>query len=163
MRKTLAVIALIVAIPLLTIGLLYLIVAMVTPNRLLVAAGFLAAGALPLGWGLLTLRRLAEISPDALSSGTAALARRLGGEVTVAHVQAEFRIPAALALETLEKLHASGQAQPEQREGRVVYVLRGLQASLITRRCPYCGSQFPVREALRKCPNCGALLEIEKS
>jgi len=162
MKRALAIIALIVAVPLLALGLLFLIAAAARPERILTAAGFFAAAAVPLAWGILTLRRQAEISPGALSAGTLALARRLGGEVTAAQVQAEFRIPASLAQETLDKLAAAGQAQPEERSGRTVYVIRGLQQSLVTRRCPYCGSTFPVKEALRQCPNCGAPLELSK-
>lgn len=163
MKKTFAIIALIVAVPLLTLGLLFLIAAAARPERILTAAGFMVVGAAPLIWGILTLRRQAEISPEALASGTIALARRQGGEVSTAQVQAQFRIPAGLAQETLDKLAASGQAQPEQRSGRTVYVIRGLQQSLVTRRCPYCGSTFPVKEALRKCPNCGASVELAKN
>ena len=163
MKRLLAIAALVVSVPILALALLFLIAAMTRPDRLLVTAGLLAAGALPLAWGIATLRRQAEISPDALASGAVALARRLGGEVTEAQVQAEFRIPRALALGTLEKLCLDGQAEREVRGDRVVYVVRGLQASLVTRRCPYCGSSFPVREAVRKCPNCGAAVELDKT
>lgn len=163
MKRALAIIALIVAVPLLTLGLLFLIASAARTERIFTAAGFIALGAVPLVWGILTLRRQAEISPEALSAGTVALARRQSGEVTVAQVQAEFRIPAGLAQETLDKLAASGQAQPEERSGRTVYIIRGLQQSLVTRRCPYCGSTFPVKEALRQCPNCGASLELSKT
>ncbi|MDI7275650.1 MAG: zinc ribbon domain-containing protein [Anaerolineae bacterium] len=163
MKRLLAIAALVVSVPILALALLFLIAAMTRPDRLLVTAGLLAVGALPLAWGIATLRRQAEISPDALASGTVALARRLGGEVTEAQVQAEFRIPRALALDTLEKLCLDGQARREVRADRVVYVVRGLQASFVTRRCPYCGSSFPVREAVRKCPNCGAAVELDKT
>ncbi len=162
MKRILAFVALLVSLPFLTFGLLFLIAAMEEPERFLVAAGLLAAGGVLLYWGIATLRRLAEISPKALATGAVTLARRFGGEVTVAQVQAEYRIPAHLALEALESLRAAGHAQVEQREGRTVYILRGLQPSLVTKQCPYCGSAFPVRQALRKCPNCGAALEITK-
>lgn len=162
MRKALAIIALVVSVPLLALGLLFLIAAAARPERILTAAASIVVGALPLAWGIITLRRLAETSPEALATGTIDLARRLGGEVTVAQVQAEFHIPAALAQETLDKLAAAGQAQPEVRRAGTVYVVRGLQPSLVTKRCPYCGSTFPVREARSQCPNCGASLEMGK-
>lgn len=163
MKKILAIIAMLVSIVLLTFGLLFLIAAMLKPERILVAVALLASAALLLVWAIATLRREAEVSPEALATGIVTLARRLGGEVTVEQVEAEFRISAARALETLDKLRAAGQAQVEQREGRLVYILRGLQAAAVTRRCPYCGSNFPVREAIRQCPNCGASLEINKA
>jgi hypothetical protein len=162
MKRIAAIIAVIASIPFLTFGLLFLIAAMENPGRILIAGVLFAMGGVVLYWGIVTLRRLAEISPKALDTGAVALARRFGGEVTVAQVQAEYRIPASPALEALERLRSAGHAQVEQREGRAVYVLRGLQPSLVTRRCPYCGSTFPVRESRRKCPNCGAALEVQK-
>jgi len=162
MKRALAIIALIAAVPLLTLGLLFLIAAAARPGRIVTAAAFLALGAAPLVCGILTLRRQAEISPDALCSGTVALARRLGGEVTAAQVQAEFRIPASLAQETLDRLAATGQAQPQERSGGRVYVIRGLEQPRVSRRCPFCGSTFPVKEALCQCPNCGAPVELSK-
>jgi ribosomal protein S27AE len=162
MKRILAIIALAAAAVLETLGLLFLIAATEQARRFPTALALLALGTLPLAWGILTLRRLAQTSPEALATGTLALARRLGGEVTVAHVQAEFRISAALAQETLDKLAAAGQARPESRGGRTVYAVAGLQQSLVVRQCPYCGSTFPVREARRQCPNCGASLELSK-
>ncbi len=163
MKKILAILAVLVSIPLLTFGLVFLIAAAAAPSRILVAGALLVAGGLLLAWAISTLRRQAEISPEGLATGTVALARRLGGEVTVAQVEAEFHIPQGQAFEALERLRTRGLAQVEQREGRSVYVVRGLQPSLVTRRCPYCGTTFPVKEALRKCPNCGASLELEKT
>lgn len=163
MKRIFAVAAVLLSIPILTLGLVFLVAAANAPSRLLVASVLLAVGALLVWWAIATLRRQAEVSPEGLSTGAVALARRLGGELTVAQVQAEFRIPASQALETLEKLRSAGQAQVEQREGRAVYILRGLQPSLVTRRCPYCGTSFPVREALHQCPNCGASLEIDRT
>ena len=93
MKKSGAIIAVIASVPLLVLGIVFLIAAMTNPGRLLVAAAFLVLGGGLLIWGALTLRRLAEISPEALATGIVDLARRLGGEVTVAQVQAEFRIP----------------------------------------------------------------------
>lgn len=162
MKRLSGIIAVLVSIPFLTFGLLFLIAAMERSGRITVAAALLAIGAVLLFWGLASLRRQAEIRPQALATGAVAMARRLGGEVTVAQLQAEYRIPASLALEALERLRSAGQAQVEQREGRTVYVLRGLQPSPVTRRCPYCGSTLPVREAILQCPNCGAGLEITK-
>ncbi len=163
MKRVVAIIAIVLSIPLLTLGLLFLIAAASEPQRLLTAAAFLALGTVPLAWGIVTLRRLAQTSPEALATGTVALARRLGGEVTVAQVQAEFRIAPSLAQTTLDSLCASGQAAAQAREGRTVYVIRGLQESLVVRRCPYCGSNFPVKEALRQCPHCGASLGLSKT
>ncbi|HOQ99484.1 MAG TPA: hypothetical protein PLJ35_11745 [Anaerolineae bacterium] len=167
MRRILAIIAIIISVPLLTLGLLFLLAAGDASGsagtRLLAAGAFVAFGLLPLAWGIVTLRRQAATSPEALATSAIALARRLGGEVTAAQVQAEFHIAEALAQDTLDKLCAAGQAEAQMREGRTVYVIRGLQQPLVVRRCPYCGSRFPAREARSQCPNCGASLELQKT
>ncbi|MBC7232507.1 MAG: hypothetical protein H5T68_04600 [Chloroflexi bacterium] len=162
MKKLLAIVAMIVSIPLLVFGVIFLIAAATNPSRLFVAAVLLLFGGALLLVGALTLRRLAEISPEALATGVIDLARRLGGEVTVAQVQAEFRIPSALALSTLEKLRGRGECQREQRTDHDVYVFKSVMPAKAIKRCPYCGSEFAVKSALRECPNCGAMLEIVK-
>jgi hypothetical protein len=122
----------------------------------------LLIGGLLLIWSLANLRRLAEISPATLETGVLDLARTLGGEVTVAQVQTQFHIPRSLAFATLERLCAQGQCQREQRPDHDVYVFKSVVPAKVVKRCPYCGSTFPVKSAVRECPNCGANLEIAK-
>lgn len=162
MKKFLAIAAIIASIPLLVFGVIFLIAAATVPSRFSVGAVLLLFGGALLIGGALTLRRLAEISPEALATGIVDLARRLGGEVTVAQVQAEFRIPSALALSALEKLRGRGECQREQRADTVVYIFKSVMPAKAIKRCPYCGSEFAVKSALRECPNCGAMLEIVK-
>ena len=106
------------------------------------------------------------LRPDAQDfQGTAVtvdLARRLGGEVTVSQVQAEFRIPNAMALGALERLCGRGECQREQRKDIDAYLFKGVMPAKAIKRCPYCGSEFAVKSAMRQCPNCGANLEITK-
>jgi len=144
-------------------GILFLIASVSQASRILVALVFLAIGTFLLVVGLRRLRRLAEISPDALKTGAIELARRLDGELTVAQFRAEYRISQEQASEVLEEMVAEGAAKREQREERVVYVVTGLLPAMVQKRCPYCGAELPVRTALRKCPNCGAPLEITKT
>ena len=144
-------------------GILFLIASVSQASRILVALVFLAIGTFLLVVGLRRLRRLAEISPDALKTGAIELARRLDGELTVAQFRAEYRISQEQAGEVLEEMVAEGAAKREQREERVVYVVTGLLPAMVQKRCPYCGAELPVRTPLRKCPNCGAPLEITKT
>jgi hypothetical protein len=163
MRKIPAIIAVLLSIPLYTFGILFLIAASANPSRALVALALFAVATFLLVVGLRRLRRLAEIAPDALRTEAIELAHRLGGEVTVAQLRAEYHISLALATKTLEQLVSEGSCQREQREERVVYVVTGLKPSLVEKACPYCGTKLPVRSDLRKCPNCGANLEIKKT
>lgn len=162
MKRSWAIIAAIASVPLLVLGVIFLIAAVADPSRILVAAIFLLCGGALLAWGALTLRRLAEISPESLATGIVDLARRLSGEVTVAQVQAEFHIPNELASSVLEKLRGRGECQREQRADHYAYVFKSVLPAKAIKRCPYCGSEFAVRAAVRECPNCGASLEIAK-
>jgi len=163
MNKTLAVIVSLSSIPLYLLGFLFLIGSSGSSSRLLVALGMLAAATAVLLAGRNRLKRLAEIDPASLRTGAVELARRLGGELTVAQLRAEYRISEQQATEALEQLVAEGSVTREQREDRVVYVFTGLLPSIAERVCPYCGTKLPIREALHKCPNCGANLEIVKT
>ncbi|NLV74065.1 MAG: hypothetical protein GXY52_05215 [Chloroflexi bacterium] len=163
MRKLPAILAVLLAIPFLTLGVLFLIAASQSPSRLWVALALGAIGLFLLIFGLRRLRRLAEITPEALRTGAINLAQRLGGEVTAAQLRAEFKIPQQLAAQTLEGLVREGSAQREDREDRTVYVVSGLRLSIAEKVCPYCTTKLPVRSDLRKCPNCGANLEVQKT
>lgn len=165
MKRLPAIIAALASIPFLTLGLVFLIAAGTgsSTSRLLTGLVSLAIGALLLVAGIRRLRRLADISPDALKTGAVELARRLGGEITVAQLRAEYRIPQGLAETVLDGLVAEGTARREEREQRAVYVVSGLAPSLARKTCPYCGTELPMRSDLRKCPNCGGQLEITKT
>jgi hypothetical protein len=162
MKRLASIIAMIAAIPFLVFGVIFLIAAATSPGRFPVAVVLLLFGGALLVWGALTLRRLAEISPEALATGIVDLARRLGGEVTVAQVQAEYRISSEMALGALERLRGHGDCQREQRKDHDVYLFKSVMPAKAIKRCPYCGSEFAVKSAMRECPNCGANLEIVK-
>jgi len=162
MSKTASILAILAAIPLLVFGVIFLIAAATSAGRFPVAVVLLLFGGVLLAWGASRLRRLAEISPEALATGIVDLARRLGGEVTVAQVQAEFRISSAMALGALERLRGRGDCEREQRKDHDVYLFKSVMPAKAIKKCPYCGSEFPVKSAMRECPNCGANLEIVK-
>lgn len=162
MKRYLAVAALSASVPLLALGVVFLIAAVRNPSRILVAAAFLLFGGALAIWGALTIRRLAETSPESLATGIIDLARRLSGELTLAQVQAEFRIPVTLALNALEESRGRGECQRQRRADHDVYIFKSVMPAKAVKRCPYCGSEFAVRSAVRECPNCGASLEIAK-
>jgi len=165
MKKLGAVIVTLLSIPLLLGGLLFLIAASEPgkTGRLPTALALLALGCFLLIVGLRRLRRLALIAPAALKTNAVNLARRLGGELTVSQLRAEYRIPEELARDALDDLARDNTCRREQRDDREVYVFTGLLPSLVEKVCPYCGTKLPVRSELRKCPNCGAQLDLKKS
>ena len=163
MNKLPWMVVVLLSIPIFIIGVLSLIVGTTRPGWLLVGLVLLALGAVLLISGLRRLRRLAEISPEALKTEAVELARRLGGDLTVSQFRAEYRLDEKTAVSTLEALVAAGTCKREQREERAVYVFTGLLPAIVEKLCPYCGTKLPVRSALRKCPNCGAQLELTKT
>lgn len=163
MKKVPATLLALASIPFFTFGIIFLIAAAGNASRALVGLALLAIAVALLIGGLKQLRRLAALNPEALKTGTVELARRMGGELTVSQLRAEYRISQELATEILDELVRGGSCTREHREDRVVYVFTGLLPSLTEKVCPYCGTQLPVRSALRKCPNCGAQLELTKS
>src|SRR5690606_30389862 len=122
MKKLGASIVVLASIPFFIVGILFLIASVSQASRILVALAFLAIATFLLSVGLRRLRRLSEISPEALKTGAIELARRLDGELTVAQFRAEYRISEQQATEVLEEMVAEGAAEREQREQRVVYV-----------------------------------------
>lgn len=163
MKRFPAILVCLFSIPFYTIGLLFLIAATGTPSRALVSLALSAVGTALLVPGLRQLRRAAALSSEALKNGALELARRLGGELTEAQFRAEYRLTEAQALKALAGMVREGICSEDRREGRMVYVFRGLQPSLAEKACPYCGTKLPVRSAGLKCPNCGAQLEIVKT
>jgi hypothetical protein len=162
MNRTWPIIAVIISVPLLVLGVVFLIAAMTNPGRILVALAFLVFGGALLIAGAMSLRRAAEISPEALATGIVDLARRLDGEATVAQVQSEFRIPQSMALGALEKLRGGGDAQRERRGDHWVYIFKSVMPAKAIKRCPYCGTEYSIKSAIRECTNCGASVEIVK-
>jgi len=124
MKKAPAILAVIGSIPFFVLGLLFLIASASGANRILVAAALLAIATVLLVAGLRRLRRLAAIQPDALETGAVELARRLGGELTISQLRAEYGISAEEAGKVLEKLVHEGSCRREQREDRLVKYVR---------------------------------------
>ena len=163
MKKIPAILAVLASIPFFTLGVIYLIASATGVRGGVIAVVLLAIGTALIVAGVRRLRRLTKISPPALKAGAIELARRLGGDLTVSQFRAEYRISRELAEETLDELVSEGSCAPQRRDEHTVYVFTGLLPSLAEKVCPYCGTELPVRTALRKCPNCGAQLEITKS
>jgi hypothetical protein len=164
MNRTFAIVVMVIAAVLLALGMLLLCAATREPARLLVAAPLLLVGAGLAVWSGLTLRRLHDLAPEHLSDRITQLARQSDGEVTLARVVAELEVPDEAAVAALNLLERRGQTRRERvgDDAREVYVFPGLEPGLVERRCPYCGAEFSVKEAIYTCPNCGGDLRLER-
>lgn len=162
MKRSLAILLIVVSIVLITFGLIFLMGSGGKGTTILVGLALVAGGIVLAGWAVRRLRRLAQLDPERLATDIVELAKYQGGEVTVAQVQAEFDVPGNLAAQVLERLRSEGKCQVEHREDRTMYVFKSLLPTKAVKRCAYCGAEFSIRDAKRECPNCGAPLEIVK-
>jgi hypothetical protein len=168
MNKTLALIVLIVGALMLGCGFLFLCASAAAPEktaiRFILALLLMLVGAGGAAWAGTTYRRLSEIEPKRLADRIVEMVRRRGQwETTEAEAVAGLAAPASNVQAAFELLEARREAVPEQRADRRVYVFPNLKESKVERRCPYCGAQFPVKQALTQCPNCGGNLELKKT
>ena len=144
------------------LGLLFLCAATVEPSRFAIAAILIVLGALGAGWSAYSYRRWAGVQPGALSARITDLAASNAGEVSLAQVMSAFDVPASVAQAGVDELLNKGQCRREPRGDQIFFVFSGLKEQKVVRKCVYCGSTFPVKQALQKCPNCGGALELVK-
>jgi hypothetical protein len=161
MKRTAAIIVLLVSALFLAAGLLFLCAAMREPSRLLLAALLLVIGAAGAAWSAVSLRRLRELDPEKVSDRITALAKASGnGEVTLSEVVADLGVPNEVAIAAFNLLERRGEAHRDRVGERDIYVFPGLQPSKVMRRCPYCGGEFSVKTPVYKCPHCGGDLRL---
>jgi hypothetical protein len=164
MNKTVALMVMLVGALMLGLGLLFLCASIRAPQRLILAALLIVIGGAGVAWAGTTWRRLSEIEPKRLADRIVEMAKLQGKfETTAAEAVAELSAPAANVQAALEILQSRGDAVPEQRDDRRVYVFPNLKETKVVRRCPYCGVQFPVKQAITQCPNCGGNIELQRT
>ena len=164
MNKTVALMVMLVGALMLGLGLLFLCASIRAPQRLILAALLIVIGGAGVAWAGTTWRRLSEIEPKRLADRIVGMAKLQGKfETTAAEAVAELSAPAANVQAALEILQSRGDAVPEQRDDRRVYVFPNLKETKVVRRCPYCGVQFPVKQAITQCPNCGGNIELQRT
>ncbi|HET89693.1 MAG TPA: hypothetical protein ENN99_02995 [Chloroflexi bacterium] len=162
MNRTVAIVALLIAVVLLALGLLFLCAATREPSRLLLSGALLIVGGGLAAWGGVTLRRLRDLDPEHLSDRITGLARAGDAEVTLPQVVAELNVPDGAAIAALNLLERKGTAHRERRGEREFYVFPGLEPSKVSRVCPYCGGEFSVKTPVYKCPHCGGDLKVQR-
>lgn len=164
MNKTVAFVVLLIGAAMLGLGLLFLCASIRAPQRMILAMLLIVIGAAGAAWAGATFRRLGDIEPKRLADRIVEMVRLQGKfEATAAEAVAGLAAPAANIQQALELLQSRGEAVPENRDDRRVFVFPNLKESKVERRCPYCGAQFPVKQALTQCPNCGGNLELKRT
>jgi hypothetical protein len=153
----------IVSALLLASGVLFLCAATVVPERFGLAIVLLVLGAIGAGWSAYAYRKWANVQPGALAARITDLAAKNDGELALSQVMSAFGVPASAAQAAIDELLSKGQCRREARGDQVIFVFPGLKEHKVVRKCIYCNSTFPVKQALQKCPNCGGSLELVKT
>ncbi|MBI3184975.1 MAG: hypothetical protein HYZ28_22775 [Myxococcales bacterium] len=155
MKRTGAVLLLAAGVPLMLLGLLFLVGAGGQVRRYAIGAACTALGAVFAGLGLRAWRRAESESPERLRSEVLELAKRRNGEISEADLLAGLGEKAEKAAPVLRALEEEGQCRRERREGQVHLVFPGLLPRVHVRRCEYCAAELPLAEEVAKCPRCG--------
>ncbi len=161
MKRPILITALVVAVVLLVVGLIFLCAATREAGRLPLSLILLIIGGGLAAWSALTWRREQQLEPEHLADSIIDLVRGRGAaEVTLAEVVAELNVPTQAAQRALGVLQGRGECRRERRADKDLYVFPGLMERKMVRRCAYCGSEFSVKTPLHQCPNCGGQLEL---
>lgn len=142
------------------LGLLFALAATAVPERGVIAFLLLAVGIVGVAATTWLYSRWHGRQPAILGARITDLAERTNGELSMAQVMAAYNVPASVAQAAMDHLVEKGQCHAETRDGELRYVFPGLKERKMVRKCPYCGSTFPVRQPLQQCPNCGGNLEL---
>jgi len=149
-----------VAIVMLLFGLIFLLGSQGKPT--LILTGVVMIG-VAIAAGVFAIRKLGQVTntlPDTVDQRVLNLATMSGGEVTAAEVTGALLIPVAEAQRALERLVSQGLAEHKVRGDDLYYAFPGIATTRKTKRCAYCGAEYPLREPGHKCPACGGALEI---
>ncbi|MCB9558724.1 MAG: hypothetical protein H6707_21585 [Deltaproteobacteria bacterium] len=158
MNRLLASIAVAVGVALIALGLLFLVAAIGTPRRLVVAAVGLALGAVSTGFGLRAYRRSLRDTPLVVRGDILALARRQGGEISAAEIAAEVGARGEVATAVLSQMVKAGICQRIEASTGARYLFESLKPQLIIARCEYCQAELPLNQQLDSCPRCGGTI-----
>jgi len=139
-------------------GLVFTILSLGNPERLVVSLATLVGGGGLVWISIEGDRYLEKSDPDLQKPRVMKLAGRLQGELTLSQVVAGLEIGAETAERTLEAMVAERKCSIEYHNDQRVFVFAALQARM-SRRCPYCGSDFTQVRTARECPVCHAALD----
>ena len=104
-------------------------------------------------------RSAARRSPSAVRHALYVLAKDHGGIVNSEQVYAAFGTLTNIAHDELRKLGLQGQCRIIDSAGVRTFEFPSLRATVIVRRCPYCGWEAALTSATGLCPRCGGAVE----
>jgi len=150
----------VLSLMMLGIGLIFLIDSFESPSRLSVAVVFFTLGGGLIALIVNTRRKSRERSPQNVRKRILKAARYYGGELPRAALNSMAGKWEIYERE-LQRLINENVCRKKSRDDGEVYIFDSF-VHKVSKTCPYCNSQFPIRDPIRKCPNCGGVLEIKK-
>jgi len=155
--KVFAFVLMLAGILLALIGVVYLLAPSFSDRvgllMLLIGAGIIAFAAS-------RLRAVQNLSPEGVEQQLQAAAAASGGELTVTEAVAITSLSDGIVRHGLERLLHKDLVRLERRDGADYYIFPGLTETKMIKKCPYCGNEYPLKQAGRTCPSCGGNLEI---
>jgi len=141
------------------LGTMFLIASSGIASRLTAGSIILALGALLFAAGIYFFRKGIKERPGSVHESILRAAAKHNGTITGELLDAETGGGDAVNFE-LAAMIRSGKAKVENIDGGKTYIFPGLQFRLKFKKCPYCGSDYPVKEDIERCPSCGGDLKI---
>ncbi len=148
-----------VAVPLILLGLLFLVAAMTNPPRMYVAAAFGGLGAFLAYLSMSWIAYLNFIAPENLEPLILRIAKKSNGYFTVRDVMQKLNLKEETVEKTLALMMSKGAVMSEFKDGVEFFRVEAV-AVQAKRMCEFCKTEFNVRDALTKCPNCGGNVKI---
>ena len=153
-----AAVSLLAGICFLVLGLLFLLGAAGQARRIFIGLVFLGLGAIFVGLGVRSFRRLAMIVPEKLREEILELARKRNGETAWNEIVALLGWRTSYARPVMDGLMRDGSCRRSTKGGELFYIFPELQARLMVLFCEYCKAEYPISAETTSCPNCGGPL-----
>jgi len=141
------------------LGLMFLMVSSGSGSRLITGITLLTIGAGLLASGIFLFRKGMRERPGSVHDRILRAAAKHNGIITEEVLSAETGGGDTVEFE-LAAMIRKGRIIAGDKNGRKIYTFPELQFKLKFKKCPYCGSDYPVKENIERCPSCGGDLKI---
>ncbi len=146
----------------LLLGILFIIAALGVTSRYVAGAVLMFLGIALLAPGFIIFRRGMAVTPESIRGKILRLARRQGGRIPEEAAYAEAGHGAETERE-IRNFLTWGLAKKTVEGSTAYLVFSDLQITLVLKKCPHCGNDYPVRDTVEQCPTCGSDLKMVKA
>jgi len=163
MKKILGSLAIIFSILLIILGILFLIASGKGVNRFVIGLVMLVIAFFVFIVGMKLIKGVPVVlSPENLRFEIINLAKKFNGEIFLSQLYSMFGKDSNFLL-IIDQLVSEGVAEEILKDGGKVYLFKDFQSTMLIKKCPYCGNDYPVRDDVEVCPTCGGDLKMLKN